>query len=146
MIAYEQDYLAWLNQQVGFMRSGQFQRLDVDNLAEEIEAMGRSEKRELEHRMIVLLVHLLKWQYQPTYRGNSWQYTILEQRRQIQRLIKNSPSLKSTLKQGDWLEEVWELACLGAAKETGLRLDTFPNLPIWDVARVLSDFLPDDLD
>lgn len=91
---YEQDFVGWLNTQAELLKTGKVNELDIKNLVEEIEAMGRSEKRELESRMIILVMHLLKWTFQPNYQSRSWANTINEQRRRIGRVIKDSPSLK----------------------------------------------------
>ena len=79
-IAYEKDIVAWANEQASFIRAGRFELLDLEHIAEEIEDVGKSEQRELENRMAILLAHLLKWQYQPARRGASWQKTIKVQR------------------------------------------------------------------
>ena len=76
--AYEKDIVAWANEQAGFIRAGRFDLLDLENIAEEIEDVGKSEKRELASRIAVLLSHLLKWQFQSGRRGASWQRTIKE--------------------------------------------------------------------
>jgi len=73
---YDRDFYAWTHEQAGLLRSGQLARADIENIAEEIESMGRSEKRELVNRLTVLLLHLLKWQFQPGLRGNSWRGSI----------------------------------------------------------------------
>src|SRR5260364_115065 len=80
---YEQCIVAWANEQAEFIRSGQLDLLDRAHIADEIEDVGKSERRELANRMAVLLAHLLKWQFQPGRRGASWQRTIKEQRRAI---------------------------------------------------------------
>lgn len=72
MINYEQDFYGWTQEQGALLREGRFNALDIANLIEEIETMGRAEKRELQNRLMVLLVHLLKWKYQPARRGRSW--------------------------------------------------------------------------
>jgi len=97
MQLYERDFYAWTQEQAALLRSGQLERLDRVHLAEEIEALGRQERRELVNRLGILLGHLLKWQFQPHLRGKSWRATLSEQRRQIQRLLKESPSLKPEL-------------------------------------------------
>ena len=71
--AYKTDVVAWANEQAAFIRAGRFDLLDLENIAEEIESVGKSEKRELASRMSLLLAHLLKWQYQPVRRGSSWE-------------------------------------------------------------------------
>ena len=84
------------------LRIGQFSALDIEHLAEEIEDVGRSEQRELTHRMAILLAHLLKWQYQPERRSTSWALMIDGQRERIRRRLQKTPSLKSALNDVDW--------------------------------------------
>ena len=91
---YETDFNLWIEQTVNQLKNGQIQDLDLENLIEEIESMGRSDKREIKTRLIVLIMHLLKWKYQPQKQTTSWIATINEQRRQIKVVLKDSPSLK----------------------------------------------------
>ena len=91
---YERDFYAWANEQAALLRAGKLDRADIDNIAEEIESMGRSEKRTLVSRMSVLLLHLLKWRYQPAFRGTSWRLTIMEQRYRLADHLRDNPSLK----------------------------------------------------
>ena len=93
---YEQDYHAWTMQQAELLRSRQLDCADLDNIAEEIESMGRSLKRELTSRLTVLLMRLLKWQHQPGFRGRSWRLTIRGQRLSLRQHLRDNPSLKST--------------------------------------------------
>ncbi len=99
-------------------------KLDIENMAEEIESMGRSERRELVSRLTVLFVHLLKWRYQPTYRGRSWRLTIEQQRIKLGEHLRESPSLKSQLT--ELMSNAYRLAKIDAAQETGLDRDSFP--------------------
>jgi hypothetical protein len=85
---YEQDYYAWIMHHAELLRQGKLQQLDREHLTEELESMGASERREFESRIVFLIMHLLKWQYQTEHRCASWKGTIIEQRRQIQRLLK----------------------------------------------------------
>ncbi|MFZ4657666.1 MAG: DUF29 domain-containing protein [Caldilineaceae bacterium] len=124
MSIYEQDFYAWTQQQAALLREHQFTRLDMDNLIEELESMGRSERRQLVSRLEVLLMHLLKWQYQPELRGRSWQLTILEQRRRIVKLLRANPSLQPEIPV--LILEAYEDAAFSAMRETGLPLTTFP--------------------
>ncbi len=94
---YNQDFHAWAQQQVELLRSGQLAELDIENLVEEIESLGRQERQELRNRLGVLLGHLLKWHYQPEARTKIWAATIQEQRRRIQRHLKENSSLKPYL-------------------------------------------------
>ncbi|MFP4103828.1 DUF29 domain-containing protein, partial [Coleofasciculus sp.] len=95
--AYETDYYAWTQQQAQFLQQQQWNCLDIVNLVEEIESLGRQERRELRNRLGVLLAHLLKWQFQPQNRSRSWLATIREQRFQVRQLLAESPSLKPYL-------------------------------------------------
>jgi hypothetical protein len=94
---YDQDFFAWTQHQAELLRSGQLAELDIDNLVEEIESLGRQERQELRNRLGVLLGHLLKWHYQPAARTKSWAATIQEQRRRVQRHLAENPSLKPYL-------------------------------------------------
>ena len=101
--------------------------------------MGRSEKRQLESRLEALIMHLLKWQFQPNFRSRSWQLTIKVQRLRIEKLLAENPSLKSKL--SDIQKKVYLLAVIGAEKETGLAL--FPETCPYDLTEILtSEFLP----
>ncbi len=140
--SYDGDIIAWANEQARLLRSGQFSKLDIEHIADEIEDVGKSEKRELRSRMAVLLAHLLKWQYQTGYRGNSWRRTIKEQRRGIVGCLRETPSLKADLGQPDWREWVWADAISLAVKETGL--DCFPESCPWEFDQIMDpDFWPD---
>lgn len=87
---YETDVVAWANEQARFIRAGQFDLLDLEHIAEEIEDVGKSEQRELASRIAVLLAHLLKWQYQPDRRGASWRATIRTQRNLIEKRLNRT--------------------------------------------------------
>ena len=140
---YEQDFVGWLNTQAELLKTGKVNELDIKNLVEEIEAMGRSEKRELESRMIILVMHLLKWTFQPNYQSRSWANTMNEQRRRIGRVIKDSPSLKNSLNDTEWFNDIWQSALYQAVSETGLDIKIFPEQPIWTTQQILvDDFFP----
>ncbi len=142
-IAYQHDILAWANEQAAFLRVGRFDLLDIDHLAEEIEDVGKSEQREWMSRMAVLLMHLLKWHYQPSRRSSSWQRTIQEQRKLVNSRLRDTPSLKPRLTNPEWLSDVWSEAVTMVIDET--ELDCFPDRLIWDLNQVLSpDWLPSD--
>jgi len=143
-IAYEKDIVAWANEQASFIRAGRFELLDLEHLAEEIEDVGKSEQRELENRMAVLLAHLLKWQYQPARRGASWEKTIKVQRTQVNRRIQKTPSFKHTLQDTEWWEDTWGDAITQASKETGIELTVFPESCPWTSEQILDqDFFPE---
>jgi hypothetical protein len=134
---YETDIVAWANEQAHLVRSGQFELLDLEHIAEEIEDVGKSEQRELANRMVLLIAHLLKWQYQPERQGASWQITIRNQRRAIALHLKQAPSLKAKLNDAEWLEVVWGDAVYQASKETGL--ESFPETCHWSIEDILTD-------
>lgn len=122
---YNQDFYAWAIHNAGLMRQGKFPQIDIENVAEELESMGNSNKRELANRLAVLIAHLLKWQYQPNLRGRSWKLTIKEQRICIVRLLKESPSLKHAL--DATLLDAYEQALVIAERESELDESTFPK-------------------
>jgi hypothetical protein len=143
LATYQQDIVAWAQEQSAFIRSGRFDLLDLEHIADEIDDVGKSEQRELASRMSVLMAHLLKCQYQPERNGSSWQRTIKEQRKALNLHIKQVPSLKQKLNDPDWLEGVWSDAITLAIKETGI--GDFPDYCPWSIDDVLStDWLPDD--
>jgi ribosomal protein L29 len=139
---YSKDVVAWSQEQAALLRAGDFAALDLEHIAEEIEDVGKSEQRELGNRMALLLAHLLKWRFQPERRGSSWERTIKEQRRAIAAHLKETPSLRSSLTNPNWVEGVWADAVTKAVAETGLA--EFPEDCPWSIAQVLAaDFYPD---
>lgn len=144
--SYENDVVAWANEQARLIRAGRLDQLDLVHIAEEIEDVGKSEQRELAHRMSVLLMHLLKWEFQLSHRSNSWTSTIREQRKSITRRLQKTPSLIKSLTEDDWLSDVWLDARNDAAKETGIEFDKFPEHCPWNMADVLQEnWLPEEL-
>lgn len=123
---YDTDFHAWANEQASLLRAGRLSEADIENIAEEIESMGRGEKRELASRMAVLLAHLLKWQFQPGLRGNSWRLTIKEQRRQLAKHLGENPSLGAQALLDDAIADAYETALAEVQKETGFPEHTFP--------------------
>jgi hypothetical protein len=143
--SYNGDIIAWANEQAALLRRGFFSELDIEHIAEEIEDVGKSEQRELENRMAVLLAHLLKWQHQPERQGGSWRATIREQRDRIVRRIKKTPSLKADMQDPAWWRGVWADTLDGVTKETGLGYETFPAACPWELNQIMdSDFWPSD--
>ena len=137
---YDRDYYQWLTKTAELLRLKEFNKLDLENLIEEIESLGKSEKRVIKSNLIVVILHLLKWQYQPKKRSNSWKSSIREHRRRIQELLTDSPSLEN------YLPEIF-IACYVAAKkqasdETGLSITFFPEACPFSLAESLDeDFL-----
>jgi Domain of unknown function DUF29 len=139
---YEADFFRWTEAMAAALRSGDLSQLDLENLAEEIESLGRSDRRELKSRLVVLLHHLLKWQFQSELRSRSWRGTINEQRRQILDVLEDSPSLRSVLALS--LDKCYADARREAADETGLSIAVFPNSCSYGIEDILNhEFLPD---
>ncbi len=140
---YERDYYAWSNEQVALLRAGKLAEADIGNIIEEIESMGRSERRELVNRLVVLLLHLLKWRYQPAFRGQSWRLSIKEQRIRLTAHLADNPSLKSRL--DDAMLEAYRLAAIEAERETGLSESHFPAVCPFSFDQIMDDaFWPDE--
>ena len=138
-ILYETDFYAWTQRQAALLRGEAFEQIDWNNLIEEIESLGRSEKHEVESRLEVLIMHLLKWQYQPYKRltGRSWRATIAEQRRRLRRRLREMPSLRAQLP--DLLQDIYPDAVDAAAIETSLEKRTFPPHCPWTVEQLLDE-------
>ena len=143
MFTYNNDFYSWAQEQARLLRQGRFSELDSENLIEEIEDMGRSEKRELESRLVILLAHLLKWCYQPDHRSNSWEGSIGEQRIQTKKCLRENPSLKTKLP--EIFQDAYETGRFQAMKETNLKLDIFPEECLWTIEQVLDNrFFPEN--
>ena len=141
---YEQDFYAWTQEQATKLRSSELATLDLEHLAEEIESMGRSERREFLNRLAVLLAHLLKWRYQPERRGSgkSWRATIKEQRRQVRRVLKDSPSLHHGLENN--FAEAYGDAIQKVVRETPLEETDLPEECPFTLEQVLdTEYWPD---
>ena len=132
---YHTDFYKWAVHQSALLRSGRLEDADIDHIAEEIESMGKSEKRELINRLKVLLAHILKWEYQPFRRSRSWQLTVKEQRLMIQDLLEDNPSLKAI--QDQVVIKAYRLARTQAARETGLEESVFPEQCPYDFDEAL---------
>lgn len=138
---YETDYLKWLDATAAAIKQGNLDAVDWDNLLEEIEDMGRSERRTLASNLKILILHLLKWQFQPERRSNSWRSTIAEHRQRIRKSLKESPSLKPYLDTA--IAENYSDAVELAAIETGLSQETFPKECLFTPEQLMNPkFLP----
>lgn len=143
-IDYDRDFHAWALQNAALLRQGKLDELDLEHIAEELESMGASERRELLHRLQVLLLHLLKYQFQPERRGKSWRLTINHQRTAIERLFEQSPSLRRLLDQAA-IAKVYGKAVKDAVIETDLDLHAFPVTCPYRLEQVLAeDWLPEE--
>ncbi len=134
---YEEDFYAWTQEQAKLLQTGLWGALDVANLVEEIESLGKQVRQELRHRLEVLLGHLLKWEVQPSYRSKSWTAILREQRRKILLLLKENPSLKPYLSGSVLI--AYENAIDLAIRETGLDESSFSI----ECSYIDQDFLPD---
>jgi hypothetical protein len=138
---YDTDYLQWLETTVEKLRGQDFASVDWPHLVEEIEDMGRSERRRLESNLIVVLLHLLKWQYQPEQRSGSWEASLIEHRRRIRKSLQESPSLQPYLE--SIVAEAYTEAVKQARAETGLALTVFPEECPYGLTGIMEDeFLP----
>ena len=139
---YDTDYYAWSLEQAALLRAGAVQQIDLENIAEEIESMGKSEKKELASRLRVLMLHLLKWQFQPGGRGASWETTIKGQRLDIEEHLNDNPSLRPTLEEG--IASAYRRTLIDAVGETRLPARIFPPACPYSVAQMMDDgFWPD---
>jgi len=140
-ITARQDYAEWCESQARALRECRWDGLDVTDLADELEAMSRAERRSLESALAIVLLHLLKEMYQPKRRTKSWGYSVTEHARRVVRLVGESPSLKSQSGWDESLVEAYDTARLRAASETGLDLESFPPSLTADVNRLLDEAL-----
>ncbi len=139
---YEQDFFQWAALNADLLRAGRFTEADIYHIAEEIEDMGKSQRRALESRLEVLLSHLLKWQLQPAGRSSSWRATIRLQRLKINKLLREMPSLRAAVPQE--IPEAYENAVILAASETGLAESSFPVTCPYSQEQMLDpDFFPE---
>ena len=138
---YEQDFYGWCMEQAAHLRAGRLTRIDVPNIAEEIEALGNEQENALESSLRNLLLHLLKWRHQPRRRSRSWAGTIVRERGNYERRLRKNPGLKP--KQEELLHEAYRRARREAAAETGLGLSSFPETCPFTLAQTLDDdYLP----
>jgi uncharacterized protein DUF29 len=143
---YEEDFYEWSLRTAELVRQGRWQEVDPESVAEEIESLGRSERREIGTRLALLIAHLLKWQFQPDkheIHGRSWRSTINEQRRQITKLTTEMPSLQRLLCRD--LAEAYERAVILASRETGPLQWDFPQTCPYSLEQILdTQYWPGD--
>ena len=139
---YEQDFYAWANEQAQLLRDGKLSEADIEHIAEEIESMGKSEKRELVSRLTILLLHLLKWQFQPNRQSTSWKLSIINARDDITDHLTDNPSLRAQL--DAVIAAAYYRAQKQAPLETGLSNKTFPIICPWSFEQMMAeDFWPE---
>ncbi|OYU91634.1 MAG: hypothetical protein CFE29_01775 [Bradyrhizobiaceae bacterium PARB1] len=122
---YEDDFYGWIGRQVALVKAGRNDEVDLENIAEELDDLGKSIYRELENRVAGLVQHVLKWEYQPDRRARSWEATIREQRKRIAKLLNESPSLKPKLDEA--LREGYDYGRNRASGDTDLPIEIFPE-------------------
>jgi hypothetical protein len=132
---YETDFVAWTDQTAELLKKRQFAELDLEHLIEEVKDLGNSERKQLRSQLTRLLMHSLKWQYQPEKRTVSWEVSIRDARKQIKRQIRDTPSLKNHLTEK--LELCYQDAVEDAIDETGLSRDVFPDQCHWTPSEIL---------
>lgn len=139
---YDQDFYAWANEQAALLRTGKLSEADIEHIAEEIESLGKTEKRELVSRLRVLMLHLLKWRFQPSLRGRSWEASIKVQRLDLLEHLRDNPSLRPVI--ATILEKAFKGAVLEAIVETGFSDKTFPQQCPWTFEEMIDeDFWPE---
>ncbi len=139
---YDKDFYAWSTQQAELLRSGRVGLADLEHIAQEIESMGKTEKRELASRLSILLLHLLKWQFQPEKRSSSWETSVSVQRFALSDHLEDNPSLKPQIP--DIIHKSYRIAMLEAASETGLPKSAFPSACPYTFEQAMSEsFWPD---
>lgn len=140
-VSYDRDFMLWIDTTVQLLKERRFAELDLENLIEEVEDLGRSNKSALRSNLIVVLLHLLKWKYQPEKRSKSWQSSILEHRCRLEDDFEDSPSLKRYYI--EIFNKCYQNACKQAAIETEIDIKNFPIESPFTPEEVLdSEFLP----
>ncbi|WKA29229.1 DUF29 domain-containing protein [Bradyrhizobium roseum] len=127
---YEDDLYGWVEAQVALLKAGRLAEVDAENIAEELADVGHDQYDKLESALSILMMHLLKWDHQPTHRSRSWLNTVHEQRKRIARVLRKNPSLKSRIPEAT--EEGYEDARDNAAAETGIAKKLFPKVCPYD--------------
>ena len=134
---HDEDFYGWAMAEASLLRQHKWDELDIEHLAEELESMGASEKREIRSRMKQLMKHLLKWKYQPDLQCRSWKNSIRNQRLELEDVIKDNPSLKPSLNEN--MKEVYMRALTDAAEETGIYKENFPTECPYTFDQIMDD-------
>ncbi|MBK1695130.1 hypothetical protein CKO09_10320 [Chromatium weissei] len=134
---YDADFFLWTQQQADLLRQGQLTAIDITNLAEEIDNMGKRDRRALTSHLANLLLHLLKWDYQPVRRSTSWRLSIRNARQEIELILNDSPSLRQQLP--TLIDTAYPIARRNAADETGLPLTDLPELCPFNITHITTD-------
>ena len=142
-VLYETDFYAWTQEQSDLLQLGKLNALDIVNLVEEIQSLGKQQKQELRNRLGVLIAHLLKWEYQPDFRSKSWRVTIREQRRRIKEHLLENPSLKSYLNQA--ILEAFQDGIDLVLKETPLDEKDLPQECPYSIEKIFDSTFPSEI-
>ena len=138
---YDRDYALWLETTIEQLRQQNFDQVDWENVLDEFESMSKRDRRSIKSNLVILLLHLLKWEFQPEMRSGSWKGSIREHRRRIQQILQDSPSLRSYVP--EVLSEAYADAVAQAIDETGLEIIMFPIDCPYDILNALNpSFLP----
>jgi hypothetical protein len=141
---YQQDFLMWTQQQAHLLSQQRWNELDLENLIDELECMAKRDQREMLNRLVILIAHLLKWEFQPEHQSGSWRGSIQEQRLQLCGLLEDSPSLRNLLMER--VQKAYPQAIKLANKEMELPQSTFPDECPYSIEQLLDeDFLPGDV-
>lgn len=143
-ILYETDFYAWTQQQAELLKLGKLNALDISNLLEEIESLGKQQKQELRNRLGILIGHLLKWEYQPDFRSKSWRVTIREQRRRIKEHLAENPSLKPYLNQA--IFQAYQDGIDLVSQETPLDKKDLPTECIYTIEEIFDSTFPQGIE
>ena len=139
---YDEDFAVWTAETARLLRAGRFDEVDIEHVAEEIEDMGKRDKRELHSRLTVLILHLLKWKWQLEKQTRGWQSTLLTQMAELDRLLEDSPSLRRAIDAA--VAKVYPAVLKSVVLETGLSASTFPSECPFSPEQILDrEFLPE---
>lgn len=143
MHCYDGDIIAWANEQAELIRAGRFDLLDLEHIADEIEDVGKAERRDFSNSMTVLLANLLKWKFLPDGQGSCWKMPIQLKRKVMAKWISNMPSLNTDIEDPEWWELVWADALIMVTKDSGLAFERFPETCPWSYQEIVNlDFYP----
>jgi hypothetical protein len=142
VLEYEKDFHSWIYKNIDLLRQGRLADVNIDILIDELDSMAKRDKRELMSHFMVLIAHLLKWEFQPLQRSSSWRGSIREQRIKITEQLEESPSLNNQLTIS--VEKAYPKALLLAIEETRLHPKNFPQTCPYSIEQLLDDdFYPD---
>jgi predicted nucleic acid-binding Zn-ribbon protein len=134
---YNQDFYAWTQRQVELLQAGNWNELDIKNLVEEIESLGKQQRQELRNRLELLLGHLLKWRYQSEARSRSWTATIRGQRQKIQDHLEENPSLRPYFPEA--ISKAYKYGLTLVERETPIEMRTLPQTCPFSISEIFEE-------